>query len=245
MFSTLLIVAGVAGGRRMIDIRKSSNPNDPASLSHRMRKKRFTLFEEITGLLPRPLRIVDVGGTNLFWEQCGWAGREGIHITIVNLVPERRIHDNVVPKLGDATKLAEFPDGSFNVAFSNSVIEHLFTYEKQAAMAREIRRVANAYWVQTPNFWFPIEPHFHLPGWQWMPESLRVAIIRRQRCGWRGPCPDLDEARRTVREVRLLTRRELVKLFPGATVIRERFAGLVKSWILLGGFGRPGASGVL
>ena len=212
------------------------------SLSSKMRGRRFLLFEELAQSLPRPLRIIDLGGTNSFWEQCGWAGRKELQITIVNLVLEGRIHDNVVPKVGDATKLSEFPDNTFDVAFSNSVIEHLFTYEKQTEMAREISRVARAYWVQTPNFWFPIEPHFHVPGWQWMPEYLRVAIIRRRRCGWRGPCPDLDKARRTVREVRLLTRRELVDLFPGATIVQERFAGLVKSWIVHRGFGLPSTS---
>jgi hypothetical protein len=102
-------------------------------------------------------------------------------------------------------------------------------------MARETRRVARAYWVQTPNYWFPMEPHFLVPGWQWLPESARVAAIRRRRLGWRGPVPDADEARESVREIRLMRRTELARMFPDATLRPERFGGLVKSWIVLGG----------
>lgn len=220
----------------MINLRELANPNNPSSISNRMRARRFTIFEKLTQSLPRPLRIIDLGGTNAFWEQCRWAGREEFRITIVNLADERRIHDNIEPRIGDATHLSECADASFDVAFSNSLIEHLFTFEKQATMAQEIQRVARAYWVQTPNFWFPIEPHFHVPGWHWIPESLRVAIIRRKRCGWRGPFPDREQARQAVQEVRLMTRSELTQLFPGAAIIPERFGGLVKSWIVMRGF---------
>jgi hypothetical protein len=129
------------------------------------------------------------------------------------------------------------------VVFSNSVIEHLFTFEAQAAMAREVTRVGRAFCVQTPNFWFPLEPHFLVPGWQWLPEAARVALIRRRACGWRGPCPDLDDARATVREVRLMRRRELERLFPGATIEEERLGGLVKSFVVHGGFSRVSANG--
>jgi len=154
----------------------------------------------------------------------------------VNLKPEERKHPNITPVQGDATDLSGFGDGSFDVAFSNSVIEHLFTAEKQAAMAREVRRVGKAYWVQTPNFWFPIEPHFHVPGWQWLPVRVRVELLRRRRCGWNGPCPDPQVARKAVEEVRLLRRGEVRKLFPTATIWPERVFGLVKSWVAYAGF---------
>jgi hypothetical protein len=109
-------------------------------------------------------------------------------------------------------------------------------------MASEMRRVGRAFWMQTPNFWFPMEPHFHVPGWQWMPLGLRVAMIRRWRCGWRGPCPDPAGARKLVEELRLLRESEIRSIFPGATLIAERFCGLVKSWIAIGGFPNAGNS---
>lgn len=205
------------------------------SLSHRLRSRRFEQFERLTATLARPLRVIDVGGTNAFWEQRGWAGRDDVSITLVNLVAQDRVHDNIRPTVGDATDLADFGDKSFDLAFSNSVIEHLFTFENQARMADEIRRVARAYWVQTPNFWFPMEPHFLVPGWHWLPVDARVAILRRRPVGWMGRCPDLEVAGQVVREVRLMRHSELSRLFPEATIVAERFGGLVKSWTAVEG----------
>lgn len=81
-----------------------------------------------------------------------------------------------------------------------------------------------------------MEPHFRVIGWQWMPVSLRVGILRRRDCGWRGRCPDATAARRAVEEVRLLRRAELKVLFPDARLIAERVLGLTKSWIAAWGF---------
>jgi len=206
------------------------------SLSHRLRARRFRLFEELVAEMPRPLRIIDVGGTNEFWEQRGWAGRDDVEVTLVNLdAPERR-HENIHPTAGNATDLFDHDDKSFDVAFSNSVIEHLFTLENQTAMAAEMRRVASAYWVQTPNYWFPIEPHFLVPAWHWLPEDARVAILRRRGVGWAGRCPDPVHARRVVEEHRLMRRAELARLFPDARIVGERFGGFTKSWTAIGGF---------
>ncbi len=213
-------------------IRRFAAVEDPNSLSNRMRSKRFRGFEELVEPLPRPLRIIDFGGTPEFWEQRGWAGRDDVHITAVNLQPRISFRPNFRPVFGDVADLSQFADNSFDIAFSNSVIEHLFTFERQAAMARELQRIAPVFWLQTPNYWFPIEPHFHVPGWQWLPIGVRKAIIRRRRCGWRGPCPDAELADQIVREVRLLTRSELQRLFPNAAIVPERFGGLVKSWIV-------------
>jgi hypothetical protein len=220
-------------------LRHLASGPDANSLSNRMRTARFRRFEALVAPLPRPLRILDVGGENEFWENRGWAGRTDVQIFSLNLVAEEQRYENIKPIAGDATNLAQFGDGSFDVAFSNSVIEHLFTYENQRRMASEIQRVGRAFWVQTPNFWFPIEPHFHVPGWQWMPLEARVAMIRRWRCGWRGPCADPVKARALVEELRLLSQGELKEMFPAATVIPERFCGLVKSWVVVGGF--PGS----
>lgn len=217
-------------------LRTLADADSPISLSTQMRAKRFEFFKELVAPLPRPLSIIDIGGTPRFWELCGWANRHDVQITIINLKTSVCNHSNIQIKVGDATSLTDYPDQSFDIAFSNSVIEHLFTYEKQASMAREVQRVGRAYWVQTPNYWFPMEPHFQIPGWQWLPMTVRVAIIRRYACGWRGPCPDLDQARKIVKEVRLMTRRELSQLFLGASIKAEHFGGLVKSWIVFDGF---------
>jgi hypothetical protein len=213
-----------------------ADDGSPTSISHRLRERRFRLFDQLAASMPRPLNIIDLGGTNEYWERRGWAERDDVRITLVNLDPQEQKHENLVPVVGDATDLSDHADGAFDIAFSNSVIEHLFTYDNQSAMAAEVRRVATAYWVQTPNFWFPIEPHFLVPVWHWLPESARIKILQRRGVGWAGRCPDEEKARAIVQEHRLMRRRELAKLFPGADLVPERFGGFVKSWTAIGGF---------
>lgn len=220
-----------------LDLRHLADVNDQESFSNRMRSERFRLFESLTASLPRPLRILDIGGTNDFWEQRGWAERDDVHITLVNLFEGERVHENIVPVVGDATNLAEHADAAYDIAFSNSVIEHLFTLDAQRRMASEIRRVALRHWVQTPNYWFPIDPHFLVPGWQYLPRALRTEMLRRRRIGWRGPLPERAAAREAVDEIRLLTGAELRSMFPDSEVRAEKWRGLTKSWIVLGGLG--------
>jgi hypothetical protein len=217
-------------------LRRLADSESPTSFANRLRGRRFREFEATTERLPRPLRILDLGGTNAFWENRGWHERTDVEILTLNLVAEEQQHANIKPLTGDATNLAQFDDRSIDVVFSNSVIEHLFTLENQRRMASEIQRVGRAFWIQTPNFWFPMEPHFHFVGWQWLPVAMRASILQKRACGWRGPCPDPRGARSQVEEVRLLTRAELRALFPRATIVAERFCGLVKSWTAVGGF---------
>ena len=217
-------------------IRHPADSNEPTSFANKLRAKRFRQFETLAARLPRPLRLLDVGGTNAFWENRGWHQRTDVEVLTLNLIAEERRHPNITPLAGDARNLAEFGDHSLDVVFSNSVIEHLFTFEDQRRMASEIQRVGKAFWVQTPNYWFPMEPHFHTVGWQWLPLPVRVSLIQRKAYGWRGPCPDPIKARRLVEEIRLLTRKELQELFPQSNIVAERFYGFVKSWIAVGGF---------
>src|SRR5207247_1510773 len=77
----------------------------------------------------------------------------------------------------DATERLPFEDGAFDLAYSNSVIEHL-PVERRAAFARELRRVARGWWVQTPAFSFPVEPHALLPFAHWLPARARRAYWR-------------------------------------------------------------------
>jgi hypothetical protein len=207
------------------------------SFSNTRRSRRFAAFAAlIDGLLEQregSVRILDIGGTNSFWEQRGWAGRDHVEVVLVNLEAEAREHENIDPRAGDATDLSEFPDGSFDVVFSNSVIEHLQTRDRQAAMAAEVRRLAPVYWIQTPNFWFPVEPHFLTPGWHYLPVAARVALLRRRRWGWRGPLPERARAEEAVREIRLMRGSELTRMFPEATLQRERIGPFVKSFVAL------------
>jgi hypothetical protein len=216
-------------------MRKLADAGSDGSFSNSRRSRRFEAFtllvDAVKARASRPVRILDVGGTVSFWEQRGWAGRDDVEIVLVNLEAEESGYPNIESRAGDATNLSELPDQSFDIVFSNSVIEHLQTYDNQIAMAREVRRLAPVYWVQTPNFWFPVEPHFLTPLWHYLPVRVRVELLRRRRWGWRGPCPDRAEADALVREIRLMRGSELERVFPDSDLRRERIGPLVKSFV--------------
>jgi hypothetical protein len=220
-------------------VRRLFRPADnrrPDSLANRFRRRRFRFFASLLAPLPRPVRVLDVGGTGAFWRQMGDPRALGIDLVLLNTAAEPSYGIETVT--GDGRDMAMFGDGDFDVVFSNSVIEHLSEWEDQRLMADEIQRVGRRFFVQTPSRYFPIEPHFLLPCFQFLPLSARVALVRRFALGYHDRIPDPVEARRAVEEIRLLGARELLLLFPGASLYRERVLGLTKSYVAYGGWAR-------
>jgi hypothetical protein len=103
-------------------------------------------------------------------------------------------------------------------------------------MAKEIQRVCNRYIVQTPNYWFPFEPHAQLPLFQFLPHAVRALVIRCVHVGdWFPRQTTYAGALAVSRSIRLLTHGDLRALFPGARILRERFLGLTKSLVAIHG----------
>lgn len=205
----------------------------PHSLAMVLRQKRFVWFEGLLAALDgAPATILDVGGTQEFWEAMGFIGTPH-KVILLNLFATRVRHPNFVSLVGDAQCLDGFADQSVDIVFSNSVIEHLGTYANQQRMADEIRRVGKNYFVQTPNFFFPIELHFLCPGFQWLPFGARRWLIQRFSLGHITRKPDRVEAEQTLAEFRLLKKSELRTLFPDAAIHSEKLLGLSKSFIAL------------
>jgi 2-polyprenyl-3-methyl-5-hydroxy-6-metoxy-1,4-benzoquinol methylase len=129
---------------------------------------------------------------------------------------------------GDATDLREFEKGSFDLVFSNSVIEHLYTLEQQQKMALEILRVGKSYFIQTPNVYFPIEAHYALPFAQYYTNGFLYFILTKTKFSrlkkWNSA-----EASQYIAEIRLLNAQEMKALFPGASLLKEKVLGLTKS----------------
>jgi hypothetical protein len=182
----------------------------------RFRRRRMADFLASFAVTPST-RILDVGGTRIFWS--------GIpaQVTTVNLDPSN------ADQVADARRLP-FADRSFDIVFSNSLIEHVGTYEDQIACAREIARVGFRYYVQTPNQRFPIEPHFLAPFIHWFPLSWRRRLIRLT--PWAILTrPDRETIEQFLSTTRMLTAQEMKALFPDAEIGCERFCGLTKSLI--------------
>ncbi|MEK6252705.1 MAG: class I SAM-dependent methyltransferase [Actinomycetota bacterium] len=185
-------------------------------LARRARERRHALYRSV--MLPQPdEHILDVA--------CGIEGlaRFEPDADITGLDTTER-PDYPYPGRrfvrGDARALPFEPD-TFEIAYSNSLVEHLDPADR-TRFAAEIRRVAGRYWVQTPNRYFPIEPHVLLPGFQFLPEAARRRL-------WRLGMP-----RTPYEPIELLGANELRELFPDAVILRERFAGLTKSLIAAG-----------
>ncbi len=166
----------------------------------------------------------------------GYAGRSGFEIVLLNNKPQKAQEANIVAVVGDARELVGLNEDEFPIVFSNSVIEHVGDWQDQLRMAQEVRRVGSRYFVQTPNRYFPLEPHFLVPGFQFLPVAARVALVRRFALGYHEAIPDRAAAVEAVNEIRLLTASEMRALFPGAVLHRERVAGLTKSFVAMGGW---------
>lgn len=172
--------------------------------------------------------VIDLGGQPMIWSGVDTS----LKITILNLPGIVQIasksHHQIEYVVGDACEVTGYKDASFDIVFSNSVIEHVGDRAARAKFAREVQRLGRAYWVQTPCKYFPIEPHNGMPFWWFYPKALREAIIAR----WKKKLPEWTEM---IEGTDIVSRRELETLFPGGVILVERFLGLPKSYIVYRG----------
>ncbi len=203
---------------------------------NRFRKKRGRLLRaHIAALakdLNRPVEILDVGGRAEYWDNVGLDNIA--HITLMNYVPEELERTEADDKMfsavvGDARNLSDYADRSVDLVHSNSVIEHVGSWDDMAAMASEVMRVGRAGWIQTPAWEFPVEPHFRTLFMHWFGGPIQRAMfslsfekrIRKMSMATR---------RQSLDWINLLSYREVKELFPNQTIQIERVALLAKSY---------------
>lgn len=215
---------------RIVDL-----PGFEAAIRH-FRAKRFERFRLLLEGVARPFTLIDLGGTQSFWEAHGFVDQPGVHITLLNPLPAQATHPNFRAVVGDARDMPEFTDRQFDVVFSNSAIEHVGGFEDQKRMAREVKRIGKRYYVQTPNRHFPLEPHFLFPGFQYLPLDAKVWLVQHFRMGHIPRLKDRTQALEAAASTELLTKRQLVEIFPEARIEEEQVLGLAKSYICHAGF---------
>ena len=164
------------------------------AISLRSRRRKLGLFMETIRPTPET-KVLDIGADelgfgeaagcstlNFFEEHYPWPDR----ITALGLHPGERFRERypaVTYVQGDALDLP-FGDGSFDVVFSNAVIEHVGDRAAQRQFVEEALRVARRAFVTTPNRWFPVEVHTRLPLVHWLPERLAHPVYDLVRKPW-------------------------------------------------------------
>jgi SAM-dependent methyltransferase len=191
-----------------------------SQVSLRSRERKLSLFRELLGPGPEST-VVDVGVTdapfgdgstdNFFEALYPWPER----ITAVGntgLDRFRAAFPHVTTVQADGRELP-FADGTFDLGFSNAVVEHVAGgREGQRRFVHELCRVAARVFVTTPNRFFPLEVHTLLPFAHWLPPGARARAV-----GFRGFRDVLDP----------LGPRELAALFPYPVRVVNRGITLV------------------
>ena len=181
--------------------------------------------------MEKPVSILDIGGKINFWENRRLAGDNNYEITIVNLSKEKSSYSNIKTLIGDATDLSQFEKKSFDIVYSNSVIEHLYNFDNQLKMALEIVRLGKKHIIQTPNKYFFIEPHYLLPFFQFFSKKLQYYILTKTKLS-RLKKWDEKFAKQYIEEIRLLNLKEIKILFPKSKIYYEKFMGMNKSFTM-------------
>ena len=214
-------------------------PNLITQFEQRSHRNRFRFLTELLRPLKRPIRILDVGGEFNFWNILDYKRIGKIEVILLNRFPQDMLPTSFHSHVGDARSLANYTSDDIDVIISNSVIGHVGSFGDQMAMATEIRRLGKRYFVQTPNHYFPIDWRTLLPFFHFLPLKVRARLLNCMPLASFGRCKSYSSALQWASGVRNLTHRELELLFPDATIVRDKFTGLTKSYIVYHGFDAP------
>jgi hypothetical protein len=195
---------------------------------------------EQTYALHGKVDILDVGGRKTYWNILppGILQRNRARITVLNLPCDLQGDDDEIftHETGNACDMHSYINNAFHIVHSNSVIEHVGGWQQMKQFAHEVRRVAPNVYVQTPYYWFPVEPHYLMPFFHWLPKPAQVWLVRNFSLGDRGGARNLDEALTKMDDTpRMLDVQTFRLLFPDCRIHKERFLLMTKSLVAVRG----------
>jgi hypothetical protein len=200
----------------------------PESLGQRKRTQRWEWLRATFPSLDS-MSVIDLGGTSDAWERAPF---QPAMVHVVNLEPPP---DDVPDWIRvDQADVCELPKHiaaeQYDLAFSNAVIEHVGGHAQRQRFADAVHNLAPLHWIQTPYRYFPVEPHWLFPGFQFLPLTIRGEISRR----WplvHTQSTDHAEGVRAAMGVELLSRTEMAWYFPKSEIRYEKMLGMIKSLI--------------
>jgi hypothetical protein len=217
-----------------------SNYDSQSSPGNKLRAKRILpLLQMIESIYKKKgsVKMIDIGGTKQYWGiiPTRYLHEHKVEITIVNLPGSTKNEDQEPFKFieADACHLSCFEDKSFDIAHSNSVVEHVGDWARMVQFAEELKRISDCYFCQTPNYWFPMEPHCMTPFFHWLPKPTRLWLVSHFQLGHWRKAISVDDSVRIVESARLLNKEMLQALFEDASIETERFFFLPKSFVAI------------
>lgn len=212
--------------------------SNPASLGYRLRARRK---HKIADMIERiftdkgGVSIVDLGGRPSYWNIFGedFLQARNCHVTLVNTESyEPSGSPTFTDYVGDACSLP-YEDNEFDMVHSNSTIEHVGLWPKMEAFAKEVRRLAPSYYVQTPYYWCPIDPHAIFPFHHWLPLNMRTKLMIHVKLGKYPKAMDIGHATAISHSTIMLDRAQMKHLFHDADVRFEWFGPMPKSLLAI------------
>jgi hypothetical protein len=208
--------------------------------------KRSALFRHELEPLPRPMRIVDLGGSEQMWQRWQFTERDGIEVVLANhhlYDTSHRDEAHVLPFVSDWTvdvrALTASDLSAFDLIFSNSMIEHLPSRSDQEALAHRIAESGRPYFIQIPNKHCVVDPHFPHPLAMFFacwPRSLQAQVLARHPLGSARVPTTVPKALQALEDTyHPLSRKDLAALFPQAHILTEWNLGLPMSLVAIGG----------
>jgi hypothetical protein len=209
--------------------------NQNVNSFRKARGRRLSAFLEARSQAAgRKLTIIDVGGQEIFWDNVSLDCVE--RIDLVNLTESELDSSSTTGSgvefrrlIGNGCALTQIADKAYDVCHSNSVVEHVGLWRDMENFTAEARRVADAGWMQTPAWEFPIEPHLRQPFIHWFSRPIQRKFMNKP--AWM-PNPTANERRIYIEDFNLLSRVEFQALMPDADLWTERLAMLPKSYVL-------------
>jgi hypothetical protein len=201
----------------------------PGSPGERRRARRWEWVREEFPEI-ESMSVIDLGGTAQSWLRTSI--RPAL-VHIVNLEPSSQQPPApwIRQDRADACDLpSHISDGRYDLAYSNAVIEHVGGHSQRMRFAETVHKLAERHWVQTPYRYFPVEPHWLFPGFQFLPVNARAELSRR----WplvHTRSESREQGLRAAMSVELLSRTEMTFYFPDSALRTERMMGMVKSLI--------------